>query len=331
MADAGKFVIGKSPGACLKQLREEQALSIQDIASRLYLEPGIIEALEADNFEQLASATYVRGYLRSYTRLLGVPPDTVLAMYQNDFAPRPPEIIPEVQLKNQQTSSRDKPVLFFSYLVVFVLILLFLAWWQSHFVLETNQDNSLPDKAESSGQADSMPASPPNIEESEIEESEVEEPTPTSALADTMPLSAPTPVEQTDSAQTWTIENPPVAGDDAPTIPPNTEAIPQAGRDAERSDAETSPAVPGIDERGSGPDTVEIQLYADSWVEVFDHNDEKIYLNLGRAGQTLLLHGTAPFNVLIGFSQGVAIKFNGQDFDPAPFSRAGIARFSLGN
>lgn len=326
MTDVEKFIIGESPGASLKQLRQEQELSIQEVSTQLYLEPKIIEALEADNFEQLPAATYVRGYLRSYAKLLKVSADAILDMYQDDYAPEPPEIIPEVKLKTQQTSSRDKPMVAFSYLIVFVLILLLFAWWQSNFVLDTNEIskffNSSDNNEQGSGYQLSYevpivkhPDSPfyraPEIEETILSNSKGE----LTSQADSAQIKLTDSLQDTGQEITATTVN----TDEGTSI---NKAIPLSANNTTDS---------SIDERGSGPDTVEIKLNANSWVEVFDHNDEKVYLNLARSGQTLLLHGTAPFNVLIGFSQGASVKFNGQDFDPAPFSRAGIARFSLGN
>ena len=137
MIEPDKFITGDSPGTCLKQLREEQNLSIQEVATQLFLEPRIIEALESDDYSMLPAATYVKGYLRSYAKVLKISADPILDLYE-EYEQEPPEIIPEVKLKTQQTSSRDKPMQAFSYLIVFVLILLLFAWWRSNFVLDTN-------------------------------------------------------------------------------------------------------------------------------------------------------------------------------------------------
>ena len=58
------------------------------------------------------------------------------------------------------------------------------------------------------------------------------------------------------------------------------------------------------------------------------HN--QLYYNLARSGEKLSLRGTAPFQVKLGFSQGVQLEFNGKSFDAAPFSHAGVAKFTLG-
>ena len=80
----------------------------------------------------------------------------------------------------------------------------------------------------------------------------------------------------------------------------------------------------------SGPDSLHVRLTADSWIEIHDADDQKVFVGLGRSGDELSLRGRAPFSIVLGFAQGVNIEFNGKPVDSAPFSRAGIARFTLG-
>ena len=121
-------------GEQLKHLREQKNLSVQDIASRLNLEARIIEAIEQNDFEILSAATYARGYLRSYAKILGADADAIISSF-NDSAPEPPEIIPEVKHPTQ-TSSSDKPVKAFTYLISLTLVILLIAWWQSNFIVD---------------------------------------------------------------------------------------------------------------------------------------------------------------------------------------------------
>ena len=65
------------------------------------------------------------------------------------------------------------------------------------------------------------------------------------------------------------------------------------------------------------------------WIEIFDVNEQKIYFDLGRTGDQVSLNGTAPFDVILGFAQGVTIELNGKLFDQSPYTRGGVARFKL--
>ena len=55
-------------GSVLKTAREQMGLSIAETAVKLHLRPGIVENLEADDFSNIASSTYVRGYVKNYAR-----------------------------------------------------------------------------------------------------------------------------------------------------------------------------------------------------------------------------------------------------------------------
>lgn len=276
----------QSVGEILKQRREENSLSISQVAERMRLDPHVIDALEQNDYSSLPAALYVRGYLRGYARLLNIDPEAIIARFNDDSPSEPPEIIPEVRHPTQ-TSSSDKPVKAITYLVTFTMVILIIAWWQSNFVVR---------------RAD------PVVDAGEIREAKPPPPG--------LPYSFAI------------IKHP-----DSPFYRAPDEDLESAGTEAtDIGRSEAAPAPEGeIIERGSaGPDRVLIRLSADSWIEIFDAAGEKVYVSLARSGDVLSLSGTAPFSVLLGFAQGVSIELNGRPFDPAPYSRSGIARFTLG-
>lgn len=58
------------PGARLATAREAQGLSLGDVARQLKLAVRQVEALERDDYALYPSRVYLRGFLRSYARLL---------------------------------------------------------------------------------------------------------------------------------------------------------------------------------------------------------------------------------------------------------------------
>ncbi len=60
-------------GQRLRAAREAAGLSVAEVASRLKMPIRIIEALEAEDWDRIGAAVFVRGQLRSYSRLLGLP------------------------------------------------------------------------------------------------------------------------------------------------------------------------------------------------------------------------------------------------------------------
>ena len=61
-----------SCGARLLQARQRAGLSREEVSTRLKMPVRVIRALESDDWEQIGAPVFVRGQLRSYSRLLGV-------------------------------------------------------------------------------------------------------------------------------------------------------------------------------------------------------------------------------------------------------------------
>src|SRR3546814_12817349 len=60
-------------GQRLRAAREAAGLSGAEVASRLKTPSRFIEALEAEEWDRIGAPVFVRGQLRSYSRLLGLP------------------------------------------------------------------------------------------------------------------------------------------------------------------------------------------------------------------------------------------------------------------
>ncbi|QDA55935.1 helix-turn-helix domain-containing protein [Thermomonas aquatica] len=59
-------------GERLKQAREAAGLSIDDVAARLHMPARIVRSLEAEDWSRLGAPVFVRGQVRSYSRLMGL-------------------------------------------------------------------------------------------------------------------------------------------------------------------------------------------------------------------------------------------------------------------
>ncbi|MES1176859.1 MAG: helix-turn-helix transcriptional regulator [Myxococcales bacterium] len=68
-------------GSFLRQLREAKSLSIEEISRTTRMPASSVERIEADRFDELPGEVFVRGFLKSYARALGVPAEEVLARY----------------------------------------------------------------------------------------------------------------------------------------------------------------------------------------------------------------------------------------------------------
>jgi cytoskeleton protein RodZ len=71
----------EKPGALLRKTRESRGLTQDDVVKRLRLKLRIIEDIENDHYENISATVYMRGYLRAYSRMLGLKEDEVLQAF----------------------------------------------------------------------------------------------------------------------------------------------------------------------------------------------------------------------------------------------------------
>ena len=119
----------QGPGARLREAREAADIDIDSIATSLLLDRKIVEALEEDAFDRLPAPTFVRGYLDSYARVLGVPAGPILDMYDS-HAFTPPPLGPGIS-QTVQAHTSDLGVRIVTFAVVAALALLVGLWWHS--------------------------------------------------------------------------------------------------------------------------------------------------------------------------------------------------------
>ncbi len=74
-------------GARLAAQRERAGLSVTDVASTLRLHPNQIRAIEQEDLTRLPALAYVRGFIRSYARVLSVDPEPLLSDLNAKLAP----------------------------------------------------------------------------------------------------------------------------------------------------------------------------------------------------------------------------------------------------
>ena len=318
-------------GATLKAHREKQDVSIHQIASQLHLDNRIIIAIENDDYNSLPDSIYIRGYIRGYCKLLNLNADEMLQIYKESAPHADPEIIPEIKYPTQSSSS-DKPVKAFTYLISLGLVLLVITWWQSNFIVTTPLTS----------QTQIAEPQPPSIDEVEtLEEILLDDYLPNSDYTSLFPstISISPGNESDPSLDALNIQT----NDDVTVDGQVLDDISQQFMSEVNFEAETSNTSDDVqntdfmsdnndeDLPSTGPDTLVLNITADSWIDISDTNEQKVYFDLGRTGDQFVLKGTAPFDITLGFAQGVTIDFNGENIDPSPYTRAGVARFTLGD
>lgn len=317
-----------SPGTRLQKARKSANLSIQDVSERLRLDPQQIEALERDDYGKMHASTFVRGYLRAYAKLLELSPDPILDLYdRKGFAP--PELVPDIAGRPQAKSS-DTSVRLTTYLIVAVLIVLTAIWWQT----QKGTDTSMQPEQSAVAREETVPATEPTDEE-------WDKPLPEeAAVAEVYVEPAPEPVVEAprepvmEPVTEWTEEpepsvaDSPAAEDTATEENRPTEAAEEIPS-AEEVLTEEPPPTESASVQTTAVGRLDIDFNHDSWVEVYDAMEERLFFNLVKDGDRISLEGQPPFRVLIGYASSARIEYNGQFFDHMPYADKGVARFTI--
>src|SRR3989338_8864504 len=79
LAGKSAAIPAASLGSALREARERLGLSVADVANQIKFAPRQIEALEADDFQHLPEAAFLRGFIRSYAKILQLDGQALLA------------------------------------------------------------------------------------------------------------------------------------------------------------------------------------------------------------------------------------------------------------
>ena len=291
---------GCLPGGVLAAERQRRGFSVADIANQLFLTEKQISALEADDYDHFPAPIFVTGYLRNYARLLDLPPDPLIELFNSQSTQTAPELD-----RAYRTTDRvgDSKGVFDSRIVMAVIasfVLVGVLW----LGMSSESDVATVDDAEVVDDFSIVTSEPLTTVTTGSVESELE-----------------------------TIEMAPPKKTIEPVKP--VEVVKVAPAAANSVSEEVLDTVPEfIADRAAAqsfPDSMVLTFSAESWVEITDANERRVMFDLGKPGQTRALSGTAPFKILFGYSPAVKMTFNGEPFDQSSLARGKVAKFTLGN
>ncbi|HHK8288664.1 cytoskeleton protein RodZ, partial [Serratia marcescens] len=126
--------VSMTTGQRLRQAREQLGLSQQTVAERLCLKMSTVRDIEEDSVSADLASTFVRGYIRSYAKLVHLPEDELLPMLAKQAPLKMAKVAPMQSFSlGKRRKKRDGWLMSFTWLIVFVVIGLTGAWWwQNH-------------------------------------------------------------------------------------------------------------------------------------------------------------------------------------------------------
>ncbi len=285
------------PGLMLSDARQKLSLSIEDIAQKLKFRRGLVENIEQDIFDQKLPATYNRGYLRSYAKLVNVNSEEVLSAY--DMLG-----VAEVQRSEMHSFSNltekqaeHSRLMWFSYLIVAILFGLMVLWWLQEPTQVIDEKLAVQQKA-------STPLASSQSEKSQTESIKPE-------ASSIKPLVSIEPAEQ---GVDLPIVNEPI------TIESKVIVTEEVGSDG----------VPVVTQTLVAEISMAVFTFSgDCWVNIHDATGERIAWGVKKSGYVMSIEGKAPLTITLGRPELASIVFNGQSVDMSPFNVGNIAKFTL--
>lgn len=84
-------------GTFLRRAREERTMSLAEVARRTKVAPATLQMLESGSLDDLPPEVFVRGFIRSYARALGISDAEPLGLFEKALAARrPAEELPPI-------------------------------------------------------------------------------------------------------------------------------------------------------------------------------------------------------------------------------------------
>ena len=334
--DTGAGIPPSGPGRLLREGRTSKGLSIRDVADALHLTAQTVENMEADRYEQLPPATFVKGYLRSYAKLVDIKPYMVMAAFDQLGLEEEHQIV----VRKPVRTSPEFGVLGWLLIVGVAVVagVLSFYWNQGELIPSAQgpsvsdqagentvteaEDNTPPPQAEVGPEArgEASTSQPTGTEPTGTEPAENPNPNPNSN-----PAPKPTPAEQAQaSAETQTTP----ASDSAPASTP-----PPASNPAQTPSAPTAepPATATAGETGAeaeaGSKELVLHFSGPSWMEVRDAHGRRLLYQLVQESGDRTLRGVPPFSLVVGAPGAVSADLEGKHYafpDPGHVLRTQI-------
>lgn len=286
------------PGQLLRNAREQLGWTREQVASRIHLRLTLIAAIEADTYDKHTSHTFIRGYLRAYAKLVGIPEETILAAYEKLGLTPPDNIDMQSFSRRSRQQANDSRLKVVTWLVILVLIGLSVAWWWQSTARRSAGDDALA--------ATEMSATVNTPEANVAPAVEVAEPV-LPAASDAVSTQVVV------SGATATL--PVVATDASAAVPTDVSGA-------------VSTAESTITEPAKAPQ-LKMSFTADCWLDVKDANGKTLFSGLKKANDELVLEGPEPLRFIIGAPMAVNLEYQGKSFDMSRYNNGRTARFSL--
>lgn len=307
-----------NPGRILKAAREEAGMSLVQVAEALHLRGSVVDAIEREDYATFSSPIFLKGYFRSYCRLLKLHEERMLTLLEKQLLSHygAMEEVKNEQLKVEQAQVRQRMLKKLGLFLVLLLVPVMLLF----ITTSTLNRNDAATQQETDS-----PAVPAQTEGEQTEAKDVAT-EPVDALAAAVPeqefaysggADDQGPVDQTTPASVADAE-PRAEGDiaDAATTqtPVRASGSPvstQSARVPEVPVEAVANAVPTV----PGSKALSFAFAADCWLKLTDGKGKVLVAELKYSGDTYTVSAVAPVTLVLGNARAVTLSVDNQPYD----------------
>jgi cytoskeleton protein RodZ len=280
-------------GQRLCQARQQLGLSQQAVAESLCLKKSTVRDIEEDSISADLASTFVRGYIRSYAKLVHIPEDELLTTLPKQTPQKMAKVILIQSFSlDKHRKKRDGWLMSFTWLMVFVVLSLTGVWWWQNHQAQKEEIATMADQSDAQLAKNESKLVLLTNTDNEPQSATVNPQQPTVALSSQKTMS---------ETALW--------APSAQSLLPTVDALMAAASD-------NNALVMGFS--------------ADCWLQVTDANGKTLFRGMKKNGDKLNLAGTAPYKLTIGTPAAVKIQNQGKPVDLSRFIKSNrVARLTI--
>ena len=297
-------------GTLLKNKRESLGMTQKQIADRLRLRVSVIEDIENNQFDSHQVATFIRGYLRSYAKLVSVDEHLVLSALDTTGEAQHQEQEMQSFSRKTKTEKHNSRIMLLTWAIAIVITGISAVWWW-----QNQQENSLAQV----------------VNEAAVETEIVDD-----SAFDTEPtVSTETIAVEATADEAPIVDDAPVMVSEVSTETSSVDAVneEETSSTEELAQPVTKPTVVEVEEKPAvipaGMTPVTMTFTSDCWIQVKDANGKTLVSGTHKPGQNVELAGKAPFKVILGAPEAVTMTFASEPVDLSGYTSGKVARFTL--
>ena len=340
MTDSSTEQNSIGPGERLKTARIQKQLSVEHVADQLHLRPSIVLAIEEDDYEQLPGTTFLKGYIRSYSRLVGLSESELIE--ELDF---------RLDIQNDQDSrenlliQKKKGKKLVSVLVSLVIVLAIVGGVIQEWPLlksklgidNSQQAEQLPKVPAPPSSLDNAPAKQPEQKPSSNEPPQLDQKKTENVLGANQTGQTENIASEKESASTSTPEAASQSNStDQTQTPSQSDTATSVSMPASQTAEAKDQPEPAPVESQTATDTanteapvnveptkvkavrigsIQVRFIGDCWFQMTNGLGKTVFADLKHEGDTIDYKGQLPFSFVIGAADKVSITYNNSLLD----------------